>query len=271
MTRHRQGRGKEDREKRGAWRSTALWRWLENMRIEAEGAALTFVARLGRENGWSPAYAEAVVEEYRRFLYLAAASGRPVTPSEDVDQAWHLHLSYTRHYWDELCARLLGRPLHHEPTAGGREEAARYRGQYEATLWLYRETFDAPPPPDIWPDSGTRFATRPQWVDRARYWLVPKALFGRGAALATATTLLAACTMLAANSSGGGDLAMDLGVGLVVLIILAASFIALAVHSERKKDDRGGNSCGSGGCGGGSSDGCGGGGGGGGCGGGCGG
>ena len=85
-----------------AWSSDPLWKALAAMRIEAGGAALTFAARLARENGWSAAHAAAVVEEYRRFLYLAATAG-PVTPSEDVDQAWHLHLSYTRHYWEVPC------------------------------------------------------------------------------------------------------------------------------------------------------------------------
>lgn len=246
----------------------ALWGALEAMRIEADGAKLSFAARLARENGWSPAFAEAALTEYRRFLYLAAVSDRPVTPSEAVDQAWHLHLSYTRHYWDVLCGEMLGRPLHHEPTAGGRDEAARHRGQYEATLWLYRETFGAAPPVEIWPDTGARFAARPQWVDRARYWLVPKLWVGSGAALATATVLLAACTMLGANSAGRGAvnafgaIMLSLGIGAAVVALIVA-----AVRGSRRKDDGSGGGCGGGGCsGGGDSCGCGSG-----CGGGCGG
>jgi len=50
---------------------------LAAMRIAPEGAALTFEARLAREQGWSSARAARVVEEYRRFLYLAATNGRP--------------------------------------------------------------------------------------------------------------------------------------------------------------------------------------------------
>lgn len=254
------------------WRASTLWRSLEEMRIEPEGAALTFVARLARENGWSTAHADAVFEEYRCFLYLAATSGRPVTPSEDVDQAWHLHLSYTRHYWDVLCAQILGRALHHEPTAGGRDEAARYHAQYEATLRLYRGTFGASPPTDVWPDAGTRFAARPQWVDRTQYWLVPKALKGRAAGLATGTILLGACTMLGANKGSPSSLTVVLAV-LVVLVIFVG-LLALARFSEWKEHLRGGG-CGGGGGGGGGSEGgtsgdCNGGGGGGGCGGGCG-
>ena len=60
--------------------------------------------RLASENGWSREYAVRVMQEYRRFAFLAVAAGHPVSPSDAVDQAWHLHLVYTRSYWDEFCA-----------------------------------------------------------------------------------------------------------------------------------------------------------------------
>ena len=254
---------------RGAadWWAGPVWRSLAAMRIEQEGAALTFVSRLARENGWSTACAEAVFEEYRRFLYLAATNGQPVTPSEDVDQAWHLHLTYSRHYWDVLCAQILGRALHHEPTAGGRGEAARYASQYEATLRRYRETFGSPPPTAVWSAAGTRFAVRPQWVDRTRYWLVPKALTGRTTGLATATISLGACTMLAANDGASG---LTVLLAILVVLFIFGCLLAYARFSERREHWRSGG-CGGGGCGGGTSGDCNGcGGGSGGCGGGCG-
>ena len=65
------------------------------------------------------------IEEYRRFLLLGVAAGHPVSPSDTVDQVWHLHLTYTRRYWDTLCRDTLGRLLHHEPTQGGAVEDAR--------------------------------------------------------------------------------------------------------------------------------------------------
>ena len=89
-----------------------LWRRLEIFEIDRDaerGAAngksvqLTFARRLARENRWTIEFAKRVVEEYKRFVYLACVSRVPVTPSEDVDQAWHLHLAYTRNYWQELC------------------------------------------------------------------------------------------------------------------------------------------------------------------------
>ncbi len=177
-----------------------LWSALADMRIAPRGASLTFTKRLARDNGWSRKYAEAVVVEYKRFLYLAATGSDTVTPSEQVDQAWHLHLSYTRHYWGELCAHIIGRPLHHGPTAGGGAEGRKYRRLYAATLDRYRSTFGAEPPADIWPPVGLRFAGSYQWVDRSRHFVLPRRRVSI-AGMAAGATLLAACTALAADSA----------------------------------------------------------------------
>lgn len=135
-----------------------------------------FLARLRRENRWSRAYAERAITEYQRFVYLAAIAPQPVTPSEAVDQVWHLHLLYTRSYWDDLCAGLLGRPLHHGPSAGGPAEAAKFADWYEATLALYRLEFDLEPPADLWPPTPQRFNPihRWAWINTAECWLIPK-------------------------------------------------------------------------------------------------
>ena len=88
-------------------------------RFDPEGTAYTFSDRLAKENGWSAGFTARVVEEYRKFAFLAAAAGHPVSPSHAVDEAWHLHLVYTRSYWDEFCGKVLRTPLHHEPSTGG--------------------------------------------------------------------------------------------------------------------------------------------------------
>lgn len=129
----------------------ALRTLLERMRIEDPEASRSFEQALAEETGWSEDRARAVSREYRRFLYLAAVSGVEVTPSVQVDRAWHLHLCYTRHYWDVLCRQIVGRPLHDGPSAGGAAEDARYRAQYAVTLALYQSTFGEPAPDTIWP------------------------------------------------------------------------------------------------------------------------
>ena len=91
----------------------ALWQRIADHHIGPADALLSFTARLARENRWSVAHAERVIDEYRRFCWLAVMAGHEVTPSDAVDQAWHLHLTYSRDYWDRLCGEVLKRPLHH--------------------------------------------------------------------------------------------------------------------------------------------------------------
>src|SRR5262249_50433300 len=101
-----------------------LWQCIQDFPIDDPGDAFSFSARLAHENGWSGATAAAAIEEYRKFIYLIGVSDSPLTPSEAVDQVWHLHLLYTRSYWTEFCGGVLCRPLHHEPTRGGAGHAA---------------------------------------------------------------------------------------------------------------------------------------------------
>ena len=162
----------------------ALWRKIEAFPLDGDAVVLDFTARLARENGWSRGYASEVVREYKRFLFLAVAAGHPVTPSEQVDQAWHLHLVYTKSYWEELCGKVLGRPLHHGPTEGGISEGNRYRRQYAETLASYQRFFGEPAPDTIWPAVEKRFGSAPaRWVDPAATWMIPKpAWWPRGGA-----------------------------------------------------------------------------------------
>jgi len=128
-----------------------LWDQLETMEIDPPDATTRFHHRLRQYNKWTDEFAGRVTKEYRRFLYLAARARHPVTPSDTVDQAWHLHLIYTRHYWEELCGKILGLQLHHEPSAGGAVESSKFEHQYEQTIESYKAAFGETPPADIWP------------------------------------------------------------------------------------------------------------------------
>lgn len=110
-----------------------------------------FVKRLAKEQGWTPVFAARVVEEYRRFALLATTGSEGTTPSKAVDEAWHLHLLFTRNYWDDFCPNALGRQLHHEPADGSPHDESKYREWYATTLRRYEEAFGEEPPEDIWP------------------------------------------------------------------------------------------------------------------------
>ena len=132
------------------------------------------VRRLAMEQGWSLSKAREAVEEYRRFCFLACAAGHPVTPSEEVDAVWHLHLLHTRDYWEVFCPQVLERPLHHGPTLGGAAEENRFYEQYAQTLASYQRFFGAPPAA-WWPRAAQRFqpSNRWRWVYLPHVWIVP--------------------------------------------------------------------------------------------------
>lgn len=141
-----------------------LWHRIAAHTIGPPDAPLTFAARLARENRWQAAHAERVIGEYRRFCYLAVTVGEEMTPSDAVDQAWHLHLTYSRDYWQVFCPKVLGADLHHGPTRGGGQERDRFYRQYAATLAAYEAAFGEAPPGDIWPAAHRRFSVDPRGV-----------------------------------------------------------------------------------------------------------
>ncbi len=149
---------------------------LEAFPLDEPDATLPFSRRLARENGWSPTFAERAVAEYRRFVFLATCAGHPVTPSEAVDQVWHLHLCYSESYWQRFCRDVLGRPLHHGPTRGGRAEHEKHCAWYEKTLASYRRLLGAEPPAEIWPSTEARFRDAAAYVriNTRENWVIPK-------------------------------------------------------------------------------------------------
>ncbi|MEM1325134.1 MAG: hypothetical protein AAGI23_04220 [Bacteroidota bacterium] len=152
-----------------------LWHKIERFQLDDADADFSFTDRLCRENGWTYTYAIRVIQEYKKFMFLICISKHPLTPSDQVDQVWHLHLLYTRSYWMEFCQQTLGRDIHHGPTKGGNSEREKFKDWYEETKVLYERIFQQQTPDDIWPDSKKRFgALNFRRINLDRYWLIPK-------------------------------------------------------------------------------------------------
>jgi len=135
-----------------------LWNKIENFNLDDVESSFKFTDRLARENGWHIAYAHRVVAEYKKFIFLCCVSPTGVTPSDPVDQAWHLHLTYTKSYWVDFCRNTLEQEIHHNPTKGGHTEAIKFEGYYTHSFKLYEDKFGTQPPADIWQDNDTRFS-----------------------------------------------------------------------------------------------------------------
>lgn len=231
-----------------------LWGRLQGFDFDDPASPLPFTRRLARENRWTLDHARRVVEEYKRFALLAVVAGHPVTPSDAVDQAWHLHLVYTRSYWDEFSGEVLRTPLHHGPTRGGAAESAKYHDWYAKTLESYARIFGEPPPADLWPPAAVRFGRDLHFVrvNTESHWIVPRpdrlavrtfeaavrfvhrAAQSRRAASAAAVFLVALVLGGCVGQGGPADLSRLTGPQFLALFLplaLAASIGSLAIRT----------------------------------------
>ena len=159
-----------------SWTPALTERWARIAQHDFElGQPLGFIKRLARDKSWTLPFAQAAVREYRRFCFLAITSPNPVTPSEEIDEVWHMHLTYSRDYWNVWCRDVLQVPLHHDPTRGSLADQGMFRAQYAATLALY-ETYFGPPDALFWRATHERFRGTPRCrtIDVERWLLVPK-------------------------------------------------------------------------------------------------
>ncbi|HYO04803.1 MAG TPA: TIGR04222 domain-containing membrane protein [Mycobacterium sp.] len=135
-----------------------LRRRIERFDLDAGAYPGYFVEKLAYENSWTRSFAERVLGEYRRYVYLSCTADHLVVPSDEVDMAWHQHLLDTEHYWGEFCAIVLKRPLHQRPNKGGSVGQQDHLDLYRCTLRTYERTFECQPPEDVWPPATRRFA-----------------------------------------------------------------------------------------------------------------
>lgn len=221
---------------------SSLWHKVREFSLDKPGESFLFSDRLARENGWSKTYALRAIEEYKKFLFLCCVTGSGLTPSDPVDQVWHLHLSYTRSYWIDLCRNTPGRDIHHNPTRGGESEGQKFKQFYATTHAVYKEKLGTPPPKDIWHDQHTRFTDiHFQRGSRQKHWIIKKP------ALPAKPHLILSCSVLVALISIQAmlDLPNLLFLGFVAVM-------CIVVYRNQKNDgDSSGCSSGCSGCGGG--------------------
>lgn len=138
-----------------------LYNKITSYQLDDPLSKLPLTKRVAIENRWSIDFAQAVGEEYLKFAFLCCISKQPLTPSDQVDQIWHMHMLYTREY-EVFCQEYLGKKLHHGPTKGGEKEGQKFEEWYAYTLELYGKEFGEKPPANIWPSVKERF--------EAAYW-----------------------------------------------------------------------------------------------------
>lgn len=216
-----------------------LWNRIQQFRFDDPDTSFTFSERLARENGWTKTYTQRVIEEYKKFIFLCCVSDTGVTPSDPVDQAWHLHLTFTKSYWTDLCKNTLEKEIHHNPTKGGQNEAAKFDDFYSGTKAVYISLFQEEPPADIWQPNHIRFTDiNFQRVNLKDYWLIKKP--GR---LLKKLLVIATLIVIGLLSIHAVNMSKTLIIALVVVAVLGV------IWMEFKDDKKGGRNSGCGGSG----------------------
>lgn len=115
-----------------------------------------FVNILAWENKISIQEALRWIQEYKKYMFLILAfDGRVMrSPSEIVDQVWHLHMEFVKEYQDDICQMVV---IHHFPSKGGKIETEKYGNMYDDTLKAYT-TYFGHIDKKIWPATDERFS-----------------------------------------------------------------------------------------------------------------
>jgi len=218
-----------------------LWNRIKAFQFDKPGISLTFARRLSKENGFSEAFAEQIIDEYRKFVFLCCVSKGQMSPSPNVDLAWHLHLTYTRSYWTDLCENTINRDLHHEPTEGGIVEENKFKDLYQNTLETYRTYFSSEPPTTIWPGDLANSHAPVERIANSGFFefLSDRRRFSMTIFMMTIAGLFVGCSAITDSLTGTVMFVVAIGIGLFLLI-----------RSRKNSNRDGGSGCGSGGCGG---------------------
>ena len=97
------------------------------------------ILRLQDKVGLSPAEAEELFADMKRFLFLAGTVFDPLAPTEKIDEAWHNFILFTRDY-QRFCRDYFGRFIHHVPV-GPDEIASRDGSIIRRTIQAAQEIF----------------------------------------------------------------------------------------------------------------------------------
>lgn len=143
------------------YRIDPLWLKLATMNLQGAEAMAPFMKMVEQQMGVSRDMATRVIEEYRKFLFLAMRAGHQVIPPGAVNDVWMMHLQNAQNYWEQM-----GKMITERPMAGGFDPSA-FAGladPWKQTLESYEKIFGTKPPMDIW--KGPAAAANPweQWM-----------------------------------------------------------------------------------------------------------
>ncbi|KQM62886.1 glycine-rich domain-containing protein [Chryseobacterium sp. Leaf201] len=205
-----------------------LWNRIREFSPDAPGADLPFSKKLALEENWTESFTRKAVEEYKKFVYLCCIVPGGASPSRVIDKVWHMHLIYTRNYWEEFCPNVLQQKLHHHPSNGGRNEKAKHETWFSETLKNYGEVFHQQAPEDIWTDKKEQKKYKKPGLQNIKM-----------------VSLLSVIFMLSSCS----DVVYSISALFIVIPVLfiAGAFLNRNNNPKDRNNNGGGSSCGNGG------------------------
>lgn len=120
-----------------------LWDKLKDYTFDKPNCEYSFSIRLAYENCWTENFVKGAIQEYKKFMYLAATYDEMVSPSEIADKVWHQHLIFSKSY-QEFCS-ILGKQIQHIPSTHHKDEFKNFKEAKERTEKLYHENFGEMP------------------------------------------------------------------------------------------------------------------------------
>lgn len=153
------------------YRLDPLWLKLNLMNADGLQAFAPLVDTMQKQLGQNAGMAQRVIEEYRKFLFLAMRAGHQVIPPGPVNDAWMMHLQNAQNYWENLGSMIAERPIAQGLDASQFSSMA---DTWKMTLESYEKIFGMKPPMDIW---GQGPAAENPWMQAMNSW---KKMFGMG-------------------------------------------------------------------------------------------
>ena len=99
------------------------------------------VDKISKATGVAHESAGTLLNETIKYLFLVGHSRSRLTPSIQVDLAWHEFILFTKVY-EEFCMHHFGHFIHHHPGESDRNNQM----QFVRTLEYYKEYFGTPDP-----------------------------------------------------------------------------------------------------------------------------
>jgi hypothetical protein len=129
------------------YRLDPLWLKLNLMNAQGLQAFAPLMQMMEKQMGTNSETAQRVIEEYRKFLFLAMRAGHQVIPPGVINDVWMMHLQNAQNYWETLGQMITERPMAQGVDA---KSFASMADSWSATLQSYERIFGTKPPMDIW-------------------------------------------------------------------------------------------------------------------------